>query len=113
MMSCCISIALPAEAECSAIELPEHDAFPTPSIKANIDRLYFLASKSPKTPHCPSLNKNCQLSQFLVAGNELLITNYTKENFVCAHYISPSGKISSGLARRLGINIHWARSNAI
>ena len=83
---------------CEASDLYGLDDFPVPVVSAEVSRLHFLAPASSKTPGCPSASKQCELPTYLVAGDEVLMTDFAEgeDGLVCAHYISPAGKVTSG-----------------
>jgi hypothetical protein len=91
-----IAVTTPAWASCEASDLWGADDFPTPEVASTVDRLHFLAPQSAETPNCPSLSEECRLPAYLVAGDEVLITEFGSEGLACAHYISATGKVSSG-----------------
>lgn len=90
---------------CEASDLYGPDDFPVPVVSADIGRLHFLASASDEAPGCPAASEQCTLPTYLVAGDEVLITDFAEgeDGLVCAHYISPAGKIASGWLDNSGL----------
>lgn len=83
---------------CEVSDLYGLDNFPVPVVSADANRLHFLAPASNDKPGCPAASEQCTLPTYLVAGDEVLITDFAEgeDGLVCAHYISPAGKVTSG-----------------
>lgn len=85
-----------ASRDCTSNALFDTEDFPVFRVKQDVKRLHFIVSPNAAAPECPARADKCRSSAFLVPGDEVLVTWPAENGLVCAHYISPEGKLTSG-----------------
>lgn len=66
-------------------------------VRDGVEQLHFIAPQSAERPNCPSLDAACKLTSFVVPGDQVLITGFLGNSLACTRYISPDGKMTSGV----------------
>lgn len=92
-----------ASRDCTSSALFGTEDFPV--FRVTAERLHFAASPGVAAPDCPSRAENCRTGAFVVAGNEVLVTWPAVDGFVCAHFVSPEGRTTSGWLDKAALRI--------
>lgn len=91
--------------DCSPGALSGTEDFPVFRVNDDVGRLHFVASPGAAAADCPSRAENCRTGAYVVAGNEVLVTWPAVDGFVCAHFISPEGRTTSGWLDKAALRI--------
>lgn len=97
--------ACAADRDCTSGALAGTEDFPVFRVREGIARLHFVASPGAAASGCPSAADHCRTSAFVVAGDEVLVTWPAVDGFVCAHYVSPQGRATSGWLDKAALRI--------